>query len=59
MHNVVIIVNNCIINLKVAKKLDLNCSYPKKEMIIMLVDKGDKTKLMVGFNHIVTYKCIK
>lgn len=33
--SVVIIGNNTVINFKVAKRLDLNCSHYRKEMILM------------------------
>lgn len=34
-HSIVIIANNTVIYLRVAERLDLNCSHHRKEMIIM------------------------
>lgn len=40
MYSMVIILNNTVLYLKVAKKIDCKCSYHKKEMVIMRPDGG-------------------
>ena len=55
MHSIAIVVNNTVIYLKVAKRLDLKCSHHRREMIIMWCDRG----VSFGGNHIARYKFIK
>ena len=42
----------CIINVKFAKRLDLNCSQYRKEIIIMWPDRGARQHA----NHTAIYK---
>lgn len=40
MHSIVIRVNNTVLYLKVARRLDLKCSHYKQEMIVLCHDGG-------------------
>ena len=55
MQSIVTIVNNAIMYVKIAKRLDLKNPHYRKEVIIMLCDRG----VSFGGDHMAICKYIK